>query len=473
MITKVTTAKNPPVLGKISLELLVWTAGTIIAVFWLVNSASGDAKTQATIFAGVLSIIFGLRVFLVHGHGRITVTGLFNLSTAMFIGYAGIIVATGEEYVLNPHYLGVAVVGGWVAQLGTTALAWGSNGSQSIPINLAPREVANWAAKTGFFALLAITIADVAAKDTLGPYTESAAFVAICVLAVGLLWRAKARIISWSSILLVGTFAMYAEWFHSGQGRLRIVALACVIGVLYAARFQRRTIKYAIVVLIPFALAWLAVDRLALQESLNAGGSTGRTGLESMLSPTVVFAELLESQAAGFPIDWGYSLLSFPALFVPSEIWPSQPRALGYDLVAITAPEKVGSGYSVVASYTGEAVYNFGMLGFLIVIPVVACLLRFLDKRFVHSLQHANPTELGLLGIVFWAMCAGSIADFTWSGQHTYLARIATRLPLLLGLIILAWVHGSKAENASKLTVQKQREARRRAELKSRAFGPV
>ena len=46
-------------------------------------------------------------------------------------------------------------------------------------------------------------------------------------------------------------------------------------------------------------------------------------------------------------------------------------------------------------------------------------------------------------------MLAGAIADYTWSGFHTYSARMLARLPAFLIVLALAWITVRLAEKHS------------------------
>lgn len=445
-VQRVRTPKNVSIL---IIELMGWVVILCLLAWSLFQTTNPAVQTRVSVISGVLVSVFGVRAFLGHAQRRISVLGLFNLSTALFIGVAGIYTALDADNGLSDFYLACAIVGSFAVQVATTALAWGRNTDQALRFTLPPDHAAHWATRWGMFLLVILAIVQVASDGgSIRAYIEAGAFVSITVLAIGVLWREQARIYSWRTVMLLGCLVLYAELFHSGQGRLRVVALACTIGVLVSIRFQKRIVKLAVVGLIPLALLWLSYDRLSLQESLQTGASEGRTGLESMMSPIIVFAQLLEAQQVqGFPLSYGYNLLSFLALLAPGE---AEPRALGYELVQITSPERYGSGYSVVASSTGEAVYNFGLFGFVVVVPVVAFIVHMLDKLLARTVTKVNLTTFGLIAIVFWAICAGSFADFTWSGQHTYLARIAMRLPFIAGLAIFAWIYGSRTRQVQR-----------------------
>lgn len=410
-------------------------------------SALSDAQFQVTAAAGVAVTVFGLRTFIGHGKGRITALGLFNLSTALFVGFGAVYAATTQESLAPANYLFLATMAVFIPQLAITAFCWGKAGL--VEPQFPESGTNSWLHRTGFLVLVVAAGARlIGVPQDIAPYVEATAFAAISVIAVAVFWRERARLVSFATFYVGALVILYAEVFHIGSGRLRIVALVCTVGVIISARFQRKALKWFAVAAIGPALWWLARDRKELQESLNAGASAGRNGLESMLEPIQVFARLIQAhQEGGFPLSYGVNLLSYPSVFIDS--WfPDVPQALGYELVRITAPERYGSGYSVVATSSGEAYFNFGFLGLVLMVPVLVYLLTLLDRKMVNQMSRPTLGAGALLWIVFWAMLAGGISDLTWSGQHTFFTRATTRLPLLGLLGGLAWMHGKLASKS-------------------------
>jgi len=245
--------------------------------------------------------------------------------------------------------------------------------------------------------------------------------------------------------------------------------------MLFSLRFQRRILKWLTVLAAPLAVALLAMQRLSVQESLQVGASAGRNGLESMLVPIVIFGQLVEAQLRdGFQLAWGSSFLTFPMLFAPEAWFPNGPKALGYELVQIFAPEMVGTGYSVAATVAGEAVYNFGLVGILLAVPLLVWALKLVDRRVRAAAGSVGGSRLSMISLALWVTVGGAVADLTWCGQHIFLTRTAARLPVLLFLVLVAFVAVSLANRRAvllqsrsgtgqRLQVPTTGEARRRA----------
>lgn len=430
-------------------------------------SAAATASMQNTEFyrvavaAGIASSALGIRAFVGHGGGRVTALGLFNLSSMLCVAFGAVYVGVNQASTAPPQYIVVATLVSLAAQIAITMVGWGKAQQVTLQFPAAPStRFLTWA---GLIALaFASVFRQIYYTVTTAPFIEATAFTAIAVMAVGLFWRPDVRMLSWSTLLILTLLGVYAEVFHSGQGRLRIVALACTVGVIMTARFQRKALKWVTVAAIGPALYYLAEDRKELQESLNAGASVGRTGLESMLGSIDVFAQLIQEHLErGFPLSYGYNLFSYPFAWADT-LFPDAPKALGYELVKITAPSRYGSGYSVVATSNGEAYFNFGFAGLALMVPVIVYLLNLLDRKMVGSMSKSQTTALALLNIVFWAMLAGGIADLVWSGQHTFLTRATTRLPLLgfLALMVVVHLHLTRANERKPRRIPRVQSAR-------------
>jgi hypothetical protein len=151
---------------------------------------------------------------------------------------------------------------------------------------------------------------------------------------------------------------------------------------------------------------------------------------------------MLEDSSSGeIAPTWGQSFLSVPFIVVPEAAHPHWvPPALGYELVSLENEQRLGSGYSVVATVFGEWYWSFGWLGLVLVVPVLAWLVGIVDSRFRHALADLADDGQALVRTVFWAMLAGGIADLAWSGSHIWVARHLQRLPMLVLVAALVWL---------------------------------
>lgn len=398
-----------------------------------------------TVELSILAGSYGVLVFLVHAGRRISTLGLFNLASALFIGYAGFDQASAMHRLPGGDFLSEAIAGALIAQALVTMLSW--NGARGTTVS-SSAIIDKHSAHSSIVAGTAIVAVSALAQAVDAPFAESylgegLAFSGILLAAAGLILRRGVHLISFSSFAVVVLFILYAEVFHAGTGRLRIVALACSLAILVSIRFPRHHLKPLVVTAIPAALWWLARDRLALQESISRGASEGRTGLESMMSPLTTFAHMLAAQAEGWDLRLGSSFFSLPFALLPDEAVPEwAPRALGYDLVTLTAPHRVGTGFSEASTVYGEWVWNFGVAGLLLMCPFLALAITLLDKGIFRApfIDTTASPLLPLLRLLIVIMLSGTIADLAWSGLHTFGTRVLTRLPILLLLYAVWWI---------------------------------
>lgn len=425
-----------------TIEFTAWaTSGFILTLNAIIGrSVNHDALIMTT---SILSLVLGLRVFLVHGYRMITANGLFSISLAMFIGVGGIYIVNIPYPSGRPEYVFQAALGGFLMQI---AVAWIGWGGRDLHIHFpahrtyGTHKLSSIFSAVGVFAFAAAIVAY--ATGISAAIAEATAFTAICATAVGFWWRSSAHAIGLKSGVILGMMATYAVFLHSGQGRLRIVALACTVSIIYSSRFLHLWFKPLVVAIMPAAVLWLATTRLALQETLATGASEGRTGLESMVAPLAVFSQVLEAKDYGL-IDSanGRSFLSVLSQIIPASWWPEAPQALGYELVAIVQPLKYDSGFSTVATSAGEAFYNFGWLGIPFISVLVGLVIRGADKFLLRIINCQINTHTTLLWLLITVVLIGSIADYTWSGTHTYVARNSLRFPLI-GLFMVVTFMG-------------------------------
>ncbi len=436
---KVTVAKTDRTVSPaLVLEGLAWMLLIGVAWWWTISSTE-QGQGPVIIYMSVLSLLSGTRVFLGHNAGRISAAGLFALSSAMFVGLSGLLLLDAGDPPAGWRNLALAVAATLTAQVATSMFAWRRPPDDGSSPYWVDRRLADWFTRSGLIALAAATVAHIAVP-ALAPLTSAAAFAATCILACGFFLREDKRFLVLYLGLISGAVILYIELFHGGEGRLHIVAMACAIAIIISGRFPYRSLKLGIVAAVPVAILWMALDRLALEEGLGANPNDGRTGLESMTAPLEVLSQLIEGlRDHDFQPSLGYNLLSIPAILIPDFVWPNQPTALGYELVQFADPARYGDGiFSTVATFVGEGLYNFSWFGIPVVIAFATFLLRSIDTQLNAQLGSHRITRVGLLGFVLVVMLAGALADYTWSGVHTYLARTLYRLPVFLIVLLFA-----------------------------------
>lgn len=417
--------KVPPVL-----EPILWSLAGTAPVF---SSSASLISSYASILAiGMLMAALGIRVFLGHGGPRITALGIFAISSSIVVGLGAV------QEVISPHnrthaiFLECAVYFSFVAQVLVCFIAWRIRlpiAGRGPIIDLGSARILLVASVTTLGALSILALSEQSRNQLLEP----SAFTTIVLIAVAVLSRPSRASLIRQAAILIFSLALYAQLFQGGSGRLRLVALACTIAVIWSTTHPQKYFKLVLLCMTPLAIAFLASQRLSLQESIRAGASAGRTGLESMTEPILVFAQIIQAQVdLGQPLAGGQTLLTLPiSLFPGTNTLGGLGEPLGYQLVRITDPTRYGTGYSVAATTFGEWWFNFSAAAILFVVPFLVLLLHFLDRKQSRFIAQGLSGPASLFWYVVVTMACGSVADLAWMGLHIYGARMLWRLPLL------------------------------------------
>lgn len=428
-----------------------------MSIFFWGGSPVPSTQSGATWALSALVTLYAAFGFWRHGVARVTAIGIFNISTSLFVGYAGIVASNARDLPTTQGSVQTVVLC-WLIVLVILNCASAATEDATPPITM-PDSSARRITVVGWGALTSLALVYQGGAPSAGyALVDGAAFTACVLVAAGLLFRTDTRVISARTLLIVATFAGYALYFHQGTGRLRLVALGCCLLVLVTHRFPSRRWKLAALAALPAAVWWLARERLSLQEQIAAGSSAGRTGLESMTEPLVVLAQLFEHTADGGNIAWGRTFFTLPASLFPRD-WLPGIEPLGYELVRIVNPARAGTGYSVASTAVGEWVYNFGPLGIAMAAVGLTVGLGWLDRR-LNSVAGRVVTGRNLVAFIVWVLIVGAVADLAWSGTHTMGARTLARLPLL-GIAWVALGNGRRREAATTIGLPTARGARR------------
>ncbi len=396
---------------------------------------------------GVLAALHGIVAFLRSGGERVAPAGLFALTS-------GVLIALGTEPAWVGEPVGPAFVGAAVAAIAVQIWAMPIDASpvaELVRRNDSPPPAAATIEDytLGVMALAAFGLAlGMSVGYDLQGSPEFLALAAVAMLAVlasraiGPMWKRVAIPVS-------GTL-VYAGVIHSGDGRLRLVAAGFVIIVLAGMGGTAGWLKRMVVTSIPAGVMLMAWLRLRHIESARPGGSAGRSGLESAVIPLRILRDVLRAQADGWGFAWGSSYLSVPVSFVPSWLPTPDASAIGYDLVAISAPDRVDSGYSLAGLSVAEWVYNFGWFTLPLFALALAWGLQLLDRFLAWSwlADQRRRSSVSTLMLVASVTLVASLPDFVWAGSHTYVMRSLLKL---LPVVLLIGVFEAGRRSALRL----------------------
>jgi hypothetical protein len=233
-------------------------------------------------------------------------------------------------------------------------------------------------------------------------------------------------------------FLLYAIYIFRGFGRLTLVALGFALALAAAQRMPAGLIKLGVLAAATPALIILSRLRVEFTASLNPNQTSDVTGFESVASPLLRFSQLIDLVQGGFlHLKLGETFFSSAVALFPRALWPSKPVGLGAELAAIFRPDAIGTGQSEFALFHGEWLYNFGVIGLVVMIPVVGLSAGALNKWLVLASDRPLNSRAHLIGLVAAVVAASGLPDLLWGGTDTYVARAGERLVVLLVVYIL------------------------------------
>lgn len=408
----------------------------VIARIWFSTDVEAAASSSGVIAA--ISFAHGMTLFVILGRDRITMPGLFMASSAAIVGVSGLLVIPDPSFIVGSHpevYLNTALFGSTLTQIGIGMLCLRSDSIARPDEVVLPIRCVRWALGAGVVTLAATVLLG----DRLGALSDGFGSSAILLICVAILLSPRGLRNPWNTVTIAGALLVYPTAIISGTGRLRAIALILAAVYIFFLRYGRQWLKAVGVFLAPMILAVLGVWRREYEASLS-GEHGNDTGLSSMFVGIGNFGSLIHDFDLGGLPTLGASLLSpvraaLPDGFVPDWI----PDAIGYQLAALTDPQLYGTGFSTVATVYGDLWWNFGALGLVIGVPLLAVMLDRIDSWTLRSYRRAVQGPRDLLLLVFFAALLGGVGDIVWSGFHTWIVRMYARIAALVVLWLLTF----------------------------------
>lgn len=421
----------------------------IVARLWSGNDSQALAHSSTVI--SIVSCAHGMTLFVVLGRDRLTMSGCFMACSAAIVGLSGLLVIPDPAFLdvpLPDLYLNTALFVSTLTQIGIGALSLKFDARTAAQEQLQPVTLTDAVAGRAQAAGIITLIVTIALGDRLGEFLDGFGFSAVLLISIASLLSIRGLRSPLNVFLILGANAAFLALIISGTGRLRAIALLLAITYVFFLRYGRRWMKVLAVVLAPGALAVLGIWRREYEEALS-GQHGNDTGLSSMFVAIGNFGTLIHASDEGLAPTLGASLLSPIRSALPEGLSPSWiPEATGYELSAITDPELYGTGFSTVVSVYGDLWWNFGALGLVAGVPVLAIVLDRIDSWAVRSYQQAAEGPRQLLLLIFFSSLLGGVGDVVWSGFHTWVVRMYGRIAALLVLALLTLYvpsrHGSR-----------------------------
>jgi hypothetical protein len=421
-----------------------WLGLGVVALL-LIHIFPGVGYAYAQALMATLALTFGIWVFWRHGDRQVTAAGVYSIASATFVGFAGLywVDAYGSSL---PKQLFSATAIAYFSHVLMYGLFW-QQACQSfarVSVRPATPEVSQWAINLGLF--LTVTSIIFSHVPTAGGTwlktarvaTESGMFLGVTLFSFGLIVY-SAKLEFWRLLLIASAFALYVQTIFTGFGRLTLVALIMVIGVLVCARLNGRTFKVLTLAAAPVAVWTVAQIRVALVQQLHPGSPTPNLTLDalgSMVSPLETFGRLL-SLRTELEFGWGETFAAAVTVYVPRFMWKDKPIGFGSELTRLLEPQLVSANHSMAALAAGEWFYNWQWLGLAAMVLVVGFAVRALDHLLLKGLSLNLDNRRRLLALAAIAIAVSGIADLVWVGSFTYSERTGFRLLALAVIFVL------------------------------------
>lgn len=398
---------------------LGWVAVATVPLFFSSFPGSDGEVLQQWLTSGV-ALLFGIWVFWIHGRCQITAAGLYSLSSAIFVGFAGI------WWVLQPGGLPYSVslattVGLWI-HVAMFALCWRNPPQFSPRLTVTSRAVAAglW---TGVFATgLGLSCAFIGL-----PGGDHFAIAGLATLMAALMFLRRSGRGALVQLATAGIVVwVFMQTVFTGYGRLQLVSLGLVGLILVSARATSRKPKALTLLGVAPVLVYLVQVRSELGISA-AGGEFD--GIGSVVNPLQTFGDLvIVASQSVYQHDLGANFLATLVFFVPRSLWADKPLGFGSQLTSIFEPSLLPFGHSMAAHAQGEWFYSFGWPGLVIMIPVVGFAVARLDHLLFYSLNHDIDSIRRFLFLVIVLLLVAGMPTLMWVGAFVFVARAGQEL---------------------------------------------
>jgi hypothetical protein len=297
--------------------------------------------------------------------------------------------------------------------------------------------VTSWGIVTGTL-MLAAGLAAARSGLVLGGMVDASVFAGAVLLTLSVFRRTGG---GWSVVGLAiagAVFFLYAVYIFRGFGRLTLGALGFALALAAAQRLRAGWIKFGVLASTGPVLIVLSQLRVEFTASLNPNQGSDVTGFESLAGPLLRFSQLIDLIQGGvLHLRFGETFLSSAVALFPRALWPNKPVGLGAELAAIFRPELAGTGHSELALFHGEWLFNFGIIGLAVMIPVFGLSVAALNRWLVQTSYRPLASRANLIGLAAAIVTASGLPDLLWGGTDTYVARAGERLVVLLIIFLL------------------------------------
>lgn len=407
----------------------------------------GDNLWTLTALSTVTAIM-GLWGFIHSGGPRITAAGMFMISIAVFIGYAGLWWCNflGRDV---PSEMVLIVGSAYAATLVSYHLFWWPDENR-VPKSSNSFNSSNSTKWTSFAGLGIVAVsltAHILGGQSVQVLSEAGTVLGILLFSYGASnYSTRFRIFSSSSVVLIILMVLFVAIVFDGFGRLPVIALAGSVGVLLTQWSGNRAIKYLAIAAVPASSTLLTALRYWRLDGVSPSLPSEATGPDSDVGGLWTYSRLVEL-GDRLEFGWGETFASTLVAWIPREIWNEKPFGLGFDLTLLLEPQLAPYGHSLVATVFGEWYFNFGWWGIPAFVLMVGPAIRWLDRRQLDDIDNPSQRSFDVMKSVLMAAAIGAIPHLVWSGTHTFFARLMALGGLWIILWFFVWVVSRRTQS--------------------------
>lgn len=432
-------ALRRPEAAPLGLHVLALVLSLSVVVF--TNIAYSEKHDIALYIVCFVGLTLSALTWVLSGKNEATPEGTLAVAAGLFAYFPGLYyVGTGDYHPLLLKGISISVG----VQVATTWLML-SKVAKARPTPTPSRQQLQRTRTVGVILLISggLVVQQFGLSSLSLP--ANAAFVGASFIMYGAIFAgSRLRVRSFAvSAIAIGLYM--ALLFNTG-GRLVIAAL--VFGAVFMAsmRVRSRLLKVSVLGALVPALFLAARQR---SEVIQDTRGVNETGLESVVWPIDRLAELLQLAAGGHLSPTGGDTLFATLVFwVPRDLWAGKPLGFGAQLVPVLRPNLVGIGHSEAATIVGEWVWDFGVIG-LVLLPLAGVLvLRGLQKLRGRVARDSKFGSQALAPICLAIIGAGML-DLFWIGTFGFASRAGQRLIILSVIFFVYYLVPNRGSSSS------------------------
>lgn len=288
----------------------------------------------------------------------------------------------------------------------------------------------------GSFALFLFAVTLALNIDIMSPVQSAAGLLAIFFAGLSAATANSMSRFFFSSLVLLTSIAYYVVFVFEGFGRLALGVIGIGVLMLATVRFSGYVLKTCLLGATAPAITWLSYQRVSFLEETRGTDISFDEGIGSVVGPFTSSGAIINHMLEGtIGPSFGTTIFAALVVWIPSALWAGKPPGFGSEMVPITQPQLAHEPtYSDAALITGEAVWNFGVGGSVLMFLLVAFWVRILDKWFADAASKLNQSRSGIVEacrIVMITLFSSGILNLFWGGWHTYTARLFVEVAIL------------------------------------------